>query len=60
MTELTDKAKSICTTYYRTRCGQCPIRSACVHPVKPTQDGIDRWVENVNEAAERQDGPYDH
>ena len=51
MTELSDKAKSICESKYNTNCGGCPIRPACAAHIGLGQVGLESWTTKVNDMA---------
>ncbi len=50
--ELTEKAKTICKENYDKNCGGCPLRRVCVTTIGPGYDGLNKWTESVNQAAE--------
>ncbi|HZG16937.1 MAG TPA: hypothetical protein VE710_18255 [Candidatus Bathyarchaeia archaeon] len=53
MTELSDKAKEVCKEHYTKKCGVCPIRKQCVVSVGSGYESHNRWLQGVNEAAEK-------
>lgn len=50
--ELTERALQICQDNYKSNCGGCPIRTACVTHIGPGKDALNSWTERVNEYAE--------
>lgn len=52
MTDLSVKAKEICKQNYKTNCGKCPIRTACVAPIKHSRDGLNKSITEINLMAE--------
>jgi hypothetical protein len=52
MSDLSSKSLQICKRNYKDNCGKCPIRGACVAPVKCGYSGLDEWIEGVNLLAE--------
>lgn len=50
--QLTTTALQLCAQNYKSNCGGCPIRSACVQHIGAGQDALNRWIKGVNEASE--------
>jgi positive regulator of sigma E activity len=48
-TELSDKSKRICRQNYKSNCGSCPIRNACVSVINGK---LNEWTNRVNQLAE--------
>jgi len=53
MTTLSQAALDICSENYAKNCGGCPLRQECVSNIGPGYEGLQRWQDKVNEAAEK-------
>jgi len=53
MAELSEEAKRICKENYTKNCHRCPIRPQCTSPVGPGYEAQYRWLNVVNEAADK-------
>lgn len=52
MTKLTEAAKKICEDNYTSNCSRCPLRPQCVRNCGVGRDAYERWLSEVNEAAD--------
>ena len=52
MSDTSEKAKQICKQNYKSNCGKCEIRKACIGAYGHGYDGLDKWVAEVNLLAE--------
>lgn len=52
MKPLSTIAISICEENYTKNCGSCPLRPVCVTGIGPGYEGLQRWQDNINAAAE--------
>ncbi|MBU2704194.1 hypothetical protein Ga0466249_005348 [Sporomusaceae bacterium BoRhaA] len=50
--ELSDKTKSICQENYKSNCGGCELRPACVSHINFGIEGLNKWAAKINNLAE--------
>jgi hypothetical protein len=52
--KLSDKAKQICKTNYKSNCDNCPLRQECTKTMSNlSHDKLNNWIMQVNLAAEK-------